>query len=125
MENKQIAHLKLHVEPEALRAIIAKGQLLEFAGTVASQAAVQISAQLVQGVANAASDPNALRNGLSAEAGFILAIANEGDHIFYVGGPFSIDFTKGSLVAAQAIAEPFKATAIAQTTALRQTAEGL
>ena len=43
MENKEIATLKLTVDPDALREIISSGRLLEFATTAAAQAATQIT----------------------------------------------------------------------------------
>ena len=53
MENKSLAKLTLNVDPAALREIIAKGELLKFADTVAEQAAAQISAQIVWYVSEA------------------------------------------------------------------------
>ncbi|MFT0174269.1 hypothetical protein ACLKMY_35670 [Paraburkholderia mimosarum] len=67
METERIASLTLRVEPEALRSVISSGRLLEFADTVATQAAAQISAQLVQHVAAGALRPDGLKNGVSAE----------------------------------------------------------
>jgi hypothetical protein len=44
MAEKSLAKLTLNIEPDALREIIAKGELLKFADAVAAQAASQISA---------------------------------------------------------------------------------
>jgi len=65
-DSKQVASLSLNVDPEALRSIISSGPLLEFADTVAAQAAAQISAQLVQHVADGALKADGLRGGVSA-----------------------------------------------------------
>ena len=67
MENKEIATLKLTVDPDALREIISSGRLLEFATTAAAQAATQINAQLVQHVAEGALKQESLKGGLSVE----------------------------------------------------------
>jgi hypothetical protein len=56
MEGKSLANLTLKVDPEALREIIAKGELLKFADAVAAQAASQISAQIVWHVAQGATE---------------------------------------------------------------------
>ncbi len=71
-DSKQIASLSLHVDPEALRSIISSGRLLEFADTVATQAAAQISAQLVQHVANGALRADSLKDGVSAAVSYRL-----------------------------------------------------
>jgi hypothetical protein len=72
LESKQIANLTLRVEPEALQSIISSGRLLEFVDTVASQAAAQISAQLVQHIAEGSLQPGALKAGVSAELAYRL-----------------------------------------------------
>jgi hypothetical protein len=64
--------LSLHVDPEALRSIISSGRLLEFADTVATQAAAQISAQLVQRVADGALRTDGLKEGVSAAVSYRL-----------------------------------------------------
>jgi len=71
-DSKQIASLALSVDPEALRSIISSGRLLEFADTVAAQAAAQISAQLVQHVADGALRADGLRDGVSAAISYRL-----------------------------------------------------
>jgi hypothetical protein len=76
MESKQIASLTLNVDHQALRAIISSGRLLEFADTVAAQAAAQISAQLVQRVAEAALEPKGLESGVSAEVSYRMAVGD-------------------------------------------------
>jgi hypothetical protein len=70
MEN-ELGTLSLTIKPEALRSIIASGRLLELAGKVATEAAAQISAQLVEHVASAALQPEALKVGASANVSFI------------------------------------------------------
>jgi hypothetical protein len=67
MEKKQIATLKLTVDPAALQEIISSGRLLEFATTAAAEAAAQINAQLVQHVAEAAIQPKAMKEGVSVD----------------------------------------------------------
>lgn len=48
---REIAKLTLSIEPEALKAVIEQGRLLEFASAAASEAAAQISSQIVDSVA--------------------------------------------------------------------------
>ena len=50
----QIGQLTLDIEPEVLKQVIASGRLLELAATMANQAAAQISAQVVDKVAEMA-----------------------------------------------------------------------
>ncbi len=76
MENKQIANLKLSVDPQALRSIISGGRLLEFADTIATQAAAQISAQLIQHVAEAALQPKGLESGVGAEVSYLFVVGD-------------------------------------------------
>ena len=76
MKKEPIASLTLHVDPEALREIISSGRLLEFTDTVASQAAAQISAQLVQHVAEAALRPEGLKTGVSANVEYMLVVGD-------------------------------------------------
>jgi hypothetical protein len=76
MANKELAALTLKVDPEALRTIIASGRLLEFADTLATQAAAQISAQLVQQVATGALKADGLKGGVSAEMSFVSVIGD-------------------------------------------------
>jgi hypothetical protein len=54
MASKEIGKLTVSITPEALHEIISSGRLLELAAKVASQAAAQISAQIVDHVATAA-----------------------------------------------------------------------
>jgi hypothetical protein len=71
-DTKEVASLSLQVNSEALRSIISSGRLLEFADTVAAQAAAQISAQLVQHVADGALRTDGLREGVSAAISYRL-----------------------------------------------------
>jgi hypothetical protein len=57
---KKIAELTLKIQPEALKEIISKGRLAEFASVAAAEAASQIATQLVDHVAAAALDPGKL-----------------------------------------------------------------
>jgi len=76
MDGTQIANLTLTIDPGALRSIIESGTLLEFADTVARQAAAQISAQLVQRVADAAVKPEAEIGGVATQVSFISVIGD-------------------------------------------------
>ena len=73
---KEIGNLSLTVQPEALRNAIESGRLLELADTISKEAALQISAQLVQRVAEAALKPEALKSGVGASVSFVF---EEGD----------------------------------------------
>jgi hypothetical protein len=70
MADKSLAKLTLNIEPDALREIIAKGELLKFADSVAAQAASQISAQIVWHVAEAQKQADVAKNGLVAQVDF-------------------------------------------------------
>ncbi len=70
MEN-EVGSLTLTIKPEALRAIIGSGRLLELAGKVATEAAAQISSQLVEHVASAALQNDGLKGGASANVSFV------------------------------------------------------
>lgn len=70
MEN-ELGTLTLSIKPEALRSIIASGRLLELAGKVASEAAAQISSQLVDHVASAALQKEGIAAGVSANVSFV------------------------------------------------------
>ena len=70
MEN-ELGTLTLNIKPEALRSIIASGRLLELAGKVASEAAAQISSQLVDHVASAALQKDGIAAGVSANVAFV------------------------------------------------------
>ena len=74
MASTEVGKLTLTVEPEALREAIAQGRLLELADKLATQAAAQISAQLVDHVAKAALAPK----GLEGAASISFAYALEG-----------------------------------------------
>jgi hypothetical protein len=67
MDTKDIATLKLTVDPKALQEIISSGRLLEFATSVAAQAATQVNAQLVQHVAQGALKQESLKSGVSVD----------------------------------------------------------
>jgi hypothetical protein len=73
---QDIANLTLTVDPGALRSIIESGRLLEFADTVARQAAAHISAQLVQHVAAASIKQEAAIGGVSAQVSFVSVIGD-------------------------------------------------
>jgi hypothetical protein len=78
MDTEHIATVTLRVEPEALRSIISAGRLLEFADTVADQAATQIAAQLVQCAAESTVDPQGLASEAGAEISYRV-VAGEGE----------------------------------------------
>jgi len=73
---KEIGNLTLAIQPEALRTAIESGRLLELADTIAKEAAVQISSQLVQHVANAALKPDLLKSATGVSVAFVF---EEGD----------------------------------------------
>ena len=73
---KEIGNLSLTVQTEALRNAIESGRLLELADTISKEAALQISAQLVQHVAEAALKPEVLKSGVGASVSFVF---EEGD----------------------------------------------
>ena len=58
------------MDPDALHKIISEGRLTEFAAAVASAAAVQINAQLVKHVAEAAPESARLRQPLSVDIAY-------------------------------------------------------
>ncbi len=68
---KEIGKLTLTISPDALRSIIEGGRLLELADTVASQAAAQISAQLIDQVAAGALKGDLAKSGSGASVAFI------------------------------------------------------
>lgn len=70
---RTLATLSLSIEPEALRAVIAEGRLLEFTETLAAAAAAQISAQVVDEVAKAA-----VSGGLTSQVGLEVSYVFEG-----------------------------------------------
>ena len=76
MEGNHIANLTLTVDQGALRSIIESGRLLEFTDTVARQAAAQISAQLVQHVANAALKQSSEVGGLTAQVQYVSVVGD-------------------------------------------------
>lgn len=71
MENKEVGKLTLTISPDALRAVIGNGRLLELADALSKEAAAQISAQLVEQVATAALKQEGLKTGASANVSFI------------------------------------------------------
>lgn len=75
MEVNEIANLTLTIDPAALRSIIESGRLLEFADTVARQAAAQISAQVVQHVAAAALRQSEI-GGVSTQVSYVSVIGD-------------------------------------------------
>ena len=84
MDTKDIATLKLTVDPKALQEIISSGRLLEFANTAAAQAAIQISAQLVQHVAEGALKQESLKGGVSVDVTY-RSVLIDGEPGFGVG----------------------------------------
>jgi hypothetical protein len=70
MDTKDIATLKLTVDPKALQEIISSGRLLEFASTAAAQAAIQINEQLVQHVAEGALKQASMTGGVSVDVAY-------------------------------------------------------
>lgn len=78
--NQEIAKLTVHIEPEALRNVIASGRLLEFASKMAANAAVQISAQIVEQVSAAALQPEGIKAGANAAVSFIFDGGDFGTH---------------------------------------------
>ncbi len=69
--SKDIGNLKLEIEPDSLRRVIAEGRLSEFVATVASEAHAHISSQIVEKVAEAALNPDGLQTGISIDVGYI------------------------------------------------------
>lgn len=70
MDSKDIATLKLTIDPKALQEIISSGRLLEFANTAAAQAAIQINAQLVQQVAQGAMKQESMTGGATVDVAY-------------------------------------------------------
>jgi hypothetical protein len=73
---REIGNLSLTIQHEALRNAIESGRWLELADTVSREAALQISAQVVQHVAEAALKPELTKGGVSASVSFVF---EEGD----------------------------------------------
>ncbi|SOE87106.1 hypothetical protein SAMN05446935_7665 [Burkholderia sp. YR290] len=71
MEN-EIAKLTLTVNPEALKKAIGDGRLLELTDRIAKVAANQISAQMVDHVARAATQDKSGEGNVAAEVRYIL-----------------------------------------------------
>jgi hypothetical protein len=67
----ELANLTVNITPEVLRSIVASGRLLEFADTIAKEAAAQISAQIVGHVASEALKTEGLSTGVAAGISFI------------------------------------------------------
>jgi hypothetical protein len=76
MSDEQIASLTLKINSEAMRSIISSGRLLEFADTVAAQAAAQISSQVVQHVAEGALRKEGLESGVSADVDYVFVVGD-------------------------------------------------
>jgi hypothetical protein len=68
---KEIGKLSLTISPEALRTVIESGRLLELADTLATEAAAQISAQLIDQVATSALKGDQMKSGATAGVSFI------------------------------------------------------
>jgi hypothetical protein len=66
----EIGNLTLTIKPEALQKIIAEGRLLELVNKLATEASAQISAQVVDHVAKAATQKQGLE-GASASVSYI------------------------------------------------------
>ncbi|MGF6810846.1 hypothetical protein OKW30_006038 [Paraburkholderia sp. Clong3] len=67
----EIAKLTLTIDPEALKKAIGDGRLLELADTIAKGAVNQISAQIVDHVARAATQQKAGEGNVAAEVRYI------------------------------------------------------
>ena len=67
MPRNEIGNLTLKIEPEALRAIIAEGRLLEFVDTAANAARAQIAAQIVDHLAQASLEPAGAQGGVAVD----------------------------------------------------------
>jgi hypothetical protein len=67
---RPLGRLSLEIEADSLRRVVSEGRLLEFAGTVANEAAAQISAQIVDRLAEAAISGNA-SGGMNVSVAFI------------------------------------------------------
>ncbi len=72
MASNEVGKLTLTIEQEALRTAIADGRLLELADKLATEAAAQIAAQIVDHVAKAALTPKGLEGGVSAGFSYVL-----------------------------------------------------
>jgi hypothetical protein len=68
---KEIGKLTFTMDPEALRKVVGDGRIMELADKVAKEAALQISAQVVEQVAQAALKPDILKSGVGANVSFI------------------------------------------------------
>lgn len=66
---RQIARFHLEIDPEGLKQVVASGQVMEFAATMASQAAAHITSQIVDRLAEAAVGQTS--DGVGASAAFI------------------------------------------------------
>jgi hypothetical protein len=67
---KEIGKLSLSISPEALQEVISSGRVLEMAATMAREAAAQISAQIVDHIAQAAANKGGLQ-ATSVSAAFV------------------------------------------------------
>lgn len=67
----EIGNLTLSIAPEALRAIVASGRVLELADTLAKEAAAQITSQIVGHIASEALRGDGLSSGVAAGVSFI------------------------------------------------------
>jgi hypothetical protein len=68
--SRSIGKLNLEIDSTSLQQVVASGRLLEFAGTVANEAAAQISAQIVDRLAEAAVAGKAV-GGVSVGVAFV------------------------------------------------------
>ena len=112
---KEIGNLSLTINQEALRNAIESGRLLELADTVSREAALQISAQLVQHVAEAAFKPELLKSGASASVSFVF---EEGDFGTVPHRPHFGVVNLGSIAAT--LASPLTRVAAATTSGGRE-----
>jgi len=70
-ESREVARLTVTLEPDALRDVIGSGRLLELADRISREAAAQISAQIVDQVAVAATRAGGITTGVSARVRYI------------------------------------------------------
>jgi hypothetical protein len=80
MPNKELATLTLNIAPEALREIVAEGRLLEFTHKLATEAAAQISAQVIDHVAAASLKNEGLKSVTGAQVSYIIDGGDFGTH---------------------------------------------
>jgi hypothetical protein len=107
-ERNEIGSLTLNIKPEALQKIVADGRLLELTSRLATEAAAQISAQVVDHVARAAVSKQGLE-GASASFSYVFDGGDFGTvphrphfGVVQIGGEFATE-TALTRVVAQAV----------------------